>query len=185
MQLMTKELARACYVSPNSSFENLREYVFNAVDSSHLFLIDELHQVFLSYQRGSAIKCLEVIRELHDRRGCGMALLGTYKLREELMMGAHLDLLEQFKERGVLEILLPRAVPKRDLVKVASAFGLGEPTGATAELIDEITKGHGFKRYVLFLKSGKNLAKTEGRRMSWEHFIRAHDILKKFKGDGK
>jgi len=179
VQLMMKEFARACWVSPNSCFENLREYVLNAIDGSHLILIDELHQVFLSYLRGSAIKCLEVIREIHDRRGCGMVLFGTNKLKKELMMGEHVDLLTQFKERGVLEVQLPGTVPRKDLAKIAASFGLSEPSEGAAEIIERITKDHGLKRYVLFLKSGKILAGTENRRMSWDYFIRAHDIIAK------
>jgi DNA transposition AAA+ family ATPase len=179
VQLMMKEFARSCWVSPNSCFENLREYVLNAIDSSHLILIDELHQVFLSYLRGSAIKCLEVIREIHDRRGCGMVLFGTNKLKKELMMGEHVDLLTQFKERGVLEVQLPTTVPRKDLSKIAASFGLAEPPSDAAEIIERITKDHGLKRYVLFLKSGKILAGSESRRMTWDYFIRAHDIIAK------
>jgi DNA transposition AAA+ family ATPase len=181
VQLMMKEFARACYVSPNSSFENLREYVFNALDSSHLVLVDELHQVFMSYQRGSAIKCLEVIREIHDRRGCGMVCFGTSKLRDELgMMGEHRDLLAQFKERGIVEVQLPSTVPRSDLGKIAASFGLGEPTREAREVIELVTKRHGLKRFVLFLQSGKKIAGNDrARRMTWDHFIRAHDIVAK------
>lgn len=185
VQLMMKEFARSCWVSPNSCFENLREYVLNAIDSSHLILVDELHQVFLSYQRGSAIKCLEVIREIHDRRGCGMVLFGTNKLKKELMMGEHVDLLGQFKERGVLEVQLPSTVPRKDLGKIAASFGLAEPSSDAAEIIERITKDHGLKRYVLFLKSGKVLAANDSKRMTWDYFIRAHDIIVKLGAEAK
>jgi DNA transposition AAA+ family ATPase len=178
VQLMMKEFARACYVSPKSCFENLREYVMNAIDSTHLVIVDELHQAFLSYQRGSAIKCLEVIREIHDRTGCGMVLAGTNKLESELMLGEHRDLLGQFRERGVLEVQLPTALKGKDLLKIAAAFGLAEPTGTAADMVAEITKGRGLKRYVTFLKNGRDLAALEkARRMTWDYFVRAHDIV--------
>jgi DNA transposition AAA+ family ATPase len=183
VQLMMKEFARACFVNPNSCFENLREYVLNAIDETHLLLVDELHEVFLSYQRGSAIKCLEVIREIHDRRGCGMVLFGTQKLKEELMMGQHLDLLAQFKERGILEVQLPSALPKKDLKAIAAHFHLDDPSGLAAEIVQEVTKDHGFKRYVLFLESGQNLARGKKERFTWDHFVQAHDIVKKLGGE--
>lgn len=177
VQLAMKEFARACYVSPKSCFDNLRESVLNAIDSHNLLIVDELHEVFLSYQRGSAVKCLEVIREIHDRTGCGMVLSGTLKLQAELMLGEHKDLLKQFVERSVVEVVLKGEFPWHDIVAIAHGYGLKEPKGQEAEIVRHITKGHGIKRYCHFLTNGQTLAAKKKQPFSWRWFITAHDIV--------
>ncbi|CAN5355084.1 ATPase [soil metagenome] len=177
VQLCMKEFARACYVSPNSCFENLREYVFKAVDRHNLVIVDELHQVFLSYLRGSAIKCLEVIRELHDRTGCGMVLSGTQKLKDEVMLGEHKDLLNQFTQRVIVEVVLPKHFPWADVNLIAKGYGLDGPKGDDAEIVKLLIKDSGIKRYCLFLRNGQQLAAKLNETFSWKHFIRAHDIV--------
>lgn len=179
VQLFMKELAKACYVSPNSSFENLRERVLNSITGNNLIIVDELHQVFLSYQRGSAVKCLEVLREIHDRTKCGMVLCGTTRLRHELMLGQHQEMLEQFKRRGVLEVLLPAKPPGRDVEAIAKAFGLGPMDETSAALAEDILRASGLGKFTKFLQAGRRMADKAKERMSWNHFIRAHDILKK------
>lgn len=179
VQLAMKEFARACYVSPKSCFDNLRAAVLNAIDSHNLVIIDELHQVFLSYQRGSAIKCLEVIREIHDRCGCGMVLSGTQRLKQELMLGEHKDLLNQFVQRSVAELILPKQVPWEDVLAIAAAYGLPAPTEDAEKTIRLLVKDHGLKRYCLFLRNAHNIASKSGRAFGWNHFIKAHDIVAK------
>jgi DNA transposition AAA+ family ATPase len=179
VQLMMQEFARACYISANSCFDKLRERVLNAIDGGNLVIIDELHQVFLSYQRGSAIKCLEVIREIHDRTKCGMLLCGTLQLRKELMLGSHTDLLEQFKRRGVLEINLPTLPPKSDINAIARAFGLPPATDCALEIQTDIIKRHGLGKFTKFLQTAQRIAARQNQLLSWDHFLQAHDGLAK------
>lgn len=183
VQLMMKEFASACYISPASCFDNLRERVLNSLDSRNLVIIDELHQVFLSYQRGSAIKCLEVIREIHDRTKCGMLLCGTLQLRKELMLGSHTDLLEQFKRRGVLEINLPKLPPKKDIDLISAAFRLAPAEDTALEIQTDIIKAHGLGKFAKFLQTGQRIAAKAGQPFTWDHFIKAHDILAKLSAE--
>lgn len=184
VQLVMKELARACYVSPDSSFERLRERVFGAITSNNLVIIDELHQVFLSYQRGSAVKALEVIRELHDRTKCGLILCGTKRLRQELLLGQHQELLEQFRRRGIAEVVLPNKAPARDVLAIAKAFGLDAPDGEAVPIVEDILSASGLGKFTKFLQAGHRLASKQKERVTWAHFVRAHDILKKLSDGG-
>jgi DNA transposition AAA+ family ATPase len=177
VQLAMKEFARACYVSPNSCFDQLREKVLRAIDSHNLIIIDELHEVFLSYQRGAAVKCLEVIREIHDRTGCGMVLCGTQRLKNELLLGEHKDLLAQFVRRTIATLTLPKEIPWADIEAIAAAYGLPAPTGQSAKTIRLLIKDKGLKSYAVFLSNAHNIAKKSNRPMTWNHFIKAHDLV--------
>jgi DNA transposition AAA+ family ATPase len=179
VQLMMKEFARACYISPNAAFEGLRDSVFNAIDSKNLVIVDELHQVFLSYQRGSAIKALEVIREIHDRTKCGMVLCGTLRLRQEIMLGQHADLLEQFRRRGVLEIVLPKTLPRADVDRITAGYGLPPATDDALALQTDILRDHGLGKLCKFIQTGARIAHKAKERLNWNHIIKAHDILAK------
>lgn len=180
VQLMMKEIAKACYLSPNSCFDNLRERVLQAIDHTNLVIIDELHQVFLSYQKGSAIKCLEVIREIHDRTKCGMVLCGTTQLKKEIQLGQHAELLEQFTDRGVLKVQLPTRLPRADVLLIAAGYGLDdEPTGSAADVVNELMEARSLRKFGKLLQAAKRLASKEHTRVRWSHFVKAHDILAK------
>ena len=180
VQLMMKEIAKACYLSPHSCFDNLRERVLQAIDHTNLLIIDELHQVFLSYQKGSAIKCLEVIREIHDRTKCGMVLCGTTQLKKEIQLGQHAELLEQFTDRGVLKVQLPTRLPRADVLLIAAGYGLDdEPTGSAADVVHELMEARSLRKFGKLLQAAKRLASKEGAAVKWSHFVKAHDILAK------
>lgn len=180
VQLMMQEFARACYISPKTCFDNLRESVLRSLDKTNLLIVDELHQVFLSYQKGSAIKCLEVIREIHDRTGCGMVLSGTNQLKENILLGQHRELLEQFTDRGVLQVQLPTTVPRGDVLAIASAYGIkGEPSGTAGEIVDEILKARSLRKFGKLLDAAKRYATKRNEAPAWTHFVSAHDILSK------
>src|SRR5205807_712461 len=95
VQLMLKQVAQACYISPNSAFDALRERILGFLDDQKLLIIDEAHLFFETYQRTSVLRCLETLRELHDLSGCGLVLCGTDVFRHELHKGQFAKMLGQ------------------------------------------------------------------------------------------
>jgi DNA transposition AAA+ family ATPase len=192
VQLMMKEIARACRVSPDSSFENLRTRVFKALDKSKLLLVDEVHQTFTTYQKRSMLKCLEVLREIHDASKCGMVLCGTNVLREQFESGEFAQLLKQLRRRGVLELQLPPVAPLEDLNAIANAYGLPPLKTAVedkkvvakdevAALVLAIAEEYGLGRYIKFLAMGSRHASKKQQRYGWQHFMHSYDIMARLK----
>jgi DNA transposition AAA+ family ATPase len=180
VQLMMKEIAKACYLSPNSCFDALRERVFASIDHTNLIIIDELHQVFLSYQKGSAIKCLEVIREIYDRTKCGMVLCGTTQLKKEILLGQYSEMLEQFTDRGVLKVQLPTRLPRGDVLLIAKGYGLDdEPTGTANEVLIDLMEARSLRKFGKLLQAATRMASKDSAKVTWAHFVKAHDILAK------
>ena len=177
VQLFMKELAKACYVSPDSCFDRLRDRVLNAIDDKTLIIVDELHQAFTSYQAGSAIKVMEVIREIYDRTHCGMVLVGTNVLRDNLHTGRMAAILEQLRRRGTIKVQLPAHPPKVDLDRIAKKFGLAPADGIAAQVVKDMIHTSGLGMYIKFLSSAGMLANREGKKLSWDHFVQAHDII--------
>lgn len=179
VQLVAKEIARACFVSANTSFEKLRSMILDAIDDKTLLIVDEVHQAFLSYQTTSQVKVLEFLREIYDRTQCGMVLCGTNVLRTEIQEGKHARLLEQLRRRCTHPIQLPSKPPRPDLDRFAAAFGLSKPDGEVYEIIKDMIHRSGVGMYVKYLQSASRIAKKEGKKIHWKHFVTAHDLFAK------
>jgi len=182
VQMVAKEIARACYVSPKSSFEDLRERILRAIGANNLVIVDELHQVFMSYHKNSQIKVLEFLREIYDRTNCGMVLCGTHVLRSEIETGRLALSLEQLRRRCTHTIQLPSKTSKADLVKIADRFGLPEPGSDEEEIIKDMIHKSGLGMYIKFLQASSRLAAKREEPLDWSHFIHAYNIIRKLGG---
>ncbi|MFA7256936.1 MAG: AAA family ATPase [Kiritimatiellales bacterium] len=185
VQLFTKEMARACFVSVYRSFEGMRDSILNAVDDKTLIIIDEAHQCFLSYQKGSQIKVLELIREIYDRTHCGLVLCGTNVWRREIQEGKLASMLEQLRRRGTIKIQLPSKPPKADLDRIAKKFGLAPAEDLALEVIKEMLHTSGLGMVVKYLQNASRMASRENKKLSWDHFVQAHDIIQKLSIKGE
>lgn len=177
IQLVARELARAAGVSPKASFEALRTRLINAFDDTNTILVDEMHLAFITYQKGSALKVLEFLRELHDRCGCGMVLCGTNVWRDELQEGQYKNLLKQLRRRGVAELQLETRPTAEDLDKFGTFYGLGKPAGPAATLRHDLICEFGLGRYLKYLAAANRIATRRAEPMTWDHLQEAHQIL--------
>ncbi len=185
VQLFMKELARSCYLSAYRSFDGMRESVLNTIDDKTLLIIDEVHQSFLSYQKGSQIKVLEVIREIYDRTQCGMVLCGTNVWRQEMQEGKLAQMLEQLRRRGTIKIQLPARPPKADLDRIAKKFGLAPAEDLALEVIKDMIHTSGLGMYVKYLQNASRMAAREGKKLTWDHFVATHDIIQRLSIKGE
>lgn len=182
VQMVAREIAKACYVSPKSSFENLRERILKGIGENNLVIVDELHQCFMSYHKNSQIKVLEFLREIYDRTNCGMVLCGTHVLRSEIETGKLALLLEQLRRRCTHTIQLPSKTSRADLVKIADRFGLPEPGPDEEEIIKDMIHKSGLGMYIKFLQASSRLASRRDEDLEWRHFGQAYNIIRKLGG---
>jgi len=179
VQLVAREFARACFVSTHSCFEKLRDRILDAVDDKTLLIVDEVHQAFLSYQRTSQVKVLEFIREIYDRTQCGMVLCGTNVLKTEIQEGKLAIMLEQLRRRCTHPIQLPSKPPKPDIEKIAAAFKLPAPDDDCYSIIRDMIYRSGLGMYIKYLQAAARMAGKEKRKLTWDHFVQAHDLIAK------
>ena len=180
VQMVCRAFAEACGLSHKCSFEAMRERITRAIDANTLMIVDELHQAFNTYQRHARVSVLEVIREIHDRTGCGMVLCGTNVAREEIERGQHKLLLEQLRRRGIFRLQLPQVAPWADRLAIAKAFGLEEPDPASREIVDEIVHGSGLRAYVSYLQAGTRVAAKRKQPLAWKHLADAYETVKAY-----
>ncbi len=201
VQLMTREIAKALHVSSGTCFEKLIEDVVDALDASKLLIVDEVHRVFTTYQKTSVMRCLDVLRYLHDKTQCGLVLCGTNVFRDQLAEGPFFQYLKQLRRRGLLEVQLPSEPPRADLDLVAQQYGLepdkhgvfewqvvdgaGKRKSVTAnseEVMMRIAKSDGFGKYIIRLQDAVELAHGKRQEVGWEHFCRADHLIEGMKG---
>lgn len=179
VQLLLKHIATACHISPKSSFENLMHRVCKFLDHSKLLIVDEAHLFFETYQKTSVLRCLETIREIYDRTGCGLVICGTEVFREELRSGEFAKMLRQLHRRGIWEEQLDPVAPWPDVLLIAAAYGLPAPKAEAEELVKYIITHSGLGKFTKFLIKAQQVAAKHGQKLNWQHFVRVHDLIAK------
>lgn len=192
------ELAEIVRVPVHRRGDQLRRRVLDCFDERTLLIVDEAHQALMGRADTTAM-ALEYVREIHDRRKCGVVLMGTDVLRQALMHNRVLRQLWLRRSPGTV-ITLPDAVPAADLAVFAQAFGL-EPapdkdlavkylaTEASGEvektfkanparLQEMITKDDGLGSWVRLLEDARDLATERGTTLRWSHVLVAWCLAK-------
>jgi DNA transposition AAA+ family ATPase len=167
-------IAEACHISSRHRSLDLRRRIMDALDDRTLLIVDEFHQALIGTTDLMARKVIEFVREVYDRTGCGIVICGTRVLSDELDHGRQALVWEQFRRRGLIELRLPDAPPRADIVKIAAAFGLPEPDGAVFEAIREMLQASGLGRYIGYLQYAHGLAASQKKPLSWDHFAQAY-----------
>jgi hypothetical protein len=178
VQLMTKHIARELRVSTAKPYETLIDDVLNALDKNNLLILDEVHEIFRTYQKTSVMRCMETIRYIHDRTHCGMVLSATNDFRTETEKGEFFQMLKQLMRRTLYMVQLPDYPSREDLKLVLGRYGLPWPKGTTETDFLHMAQ-EGFGVVLTRLTDGKDLAGKAGEKFGWEHFTEASEIIRK------
>jgi DNA transposition AAA+ family ATPase len=184
------EMARRLNIPSKLRESELRARIFDCFDSSTLLIVDEAHQCMYSRSgSGAGEAALEFIRELHDRRKCGVVLVGTNVLKTGILESKLLGQLWRRRSPGSV-IQLPDMVPVSDLAEFAMAFGLdpapdrdlsvryqshginGEDlesrvTMNPLKLQDDIVRREGLGSWLKLLDDAKDMGAEKKKAVSW------------------
>jgi DNA transposition AAA+ family ATPase len=180
VQLMLRTVAEALGVPSQRGFDMLLKDVCQALDPSKCLIIDEIHRVFTTYQKGSVMRCLDTLRYIYDKTGCGMVLVGTPTMRQELEKGEFSQYLKQLKRRaGSLMLQLPTLPPRADLDLIAAAFDLQPATGEAEEILLQVAKTDGFGKVKMLLQDAGERATKRKRSVTWDDFVWAFNLAER------
>lgn len=183
--MVAQEIAKAVGLSPKGCFTNLRQRLMKSFDDGNLLIIDEAHQAFLTYQKGSALKVLEFIREIHDRTGCGLVMTGTNVWRHEIEGGAEKKVLAQLRNRGVAHIQLEDRPKPSDVRKFYLDAGLADPDEKAAAVVEDVIHEHGLGKFLKLLAAARRRAAKHSRDLDWDDVIFTHDTLRRLSAPSK
>ncbi len=175
----TKMVAESCFISTRLNADATRRRIVDAIDDRNLLIVDEFHQCLITASDLTARKIVEYLREIYDRTGCGVCVCGTKVIQDEFQHGRQKLVFDQFRRRGMLELVLPDAPPKSDIVKIAAAFDLPAPDAGNLDLIKTMLMESGLGKYFKFLQYAHGIATGRKERLTWDHFSAAYDGVKK------
>lgn len=171
-KLVVDAVCKAVGVSTSLRVEEARARVANAIGRNTLLIIDELHELIMSAGKGTAMKCMEWIRETWDNSQCGLVLCGTSSLEDDLINDPKMKgWLTQMDHRCVRVLRLPNEVPMADIELSAAAYGI---QGSTAP-VSNLLRGIRMNRLITILNmtaswcNGTNKRK-ERHPKNWDSF---------------
>lgn len=190
-------LARQLAIPTKDRFRaSLRERVIEAFDSRMLLIVDEAHRCLRSGSL-SGLEVFSFLRELWNRRKCGMVLSFTNEGRDQFLHGPHAAQLAQLWRRRITPLQLPNVPPDDDAALFAHAYGLAEatdePVTVRLSLTDEhgrtqtkqhtdsplrlqreVLKSEGLGVWIGILQDAADMAQEQSRKITWAAVLKAH-----------
>lgn len=175
---------------------SLRDRVINSFDSRMLLIVDEAHRC-LRPGSMAGIEVFSFIRELWNRRKCGIVLSLTNEGRDQFLHGPHAAQLAQLWRRRITPLQLPNVPPDDDAALFAQAYGLPEATdenitirvsytdehGRTQaknhsdnplRLQRDVLKSEGLGVWIGILQDAADMAQDQKKTITWGAVLKAH-----------
>lgn len=176
LRLFLEELANSFKgISLQDKTNVLKSRIISAFDENMLLIVDEVHQIFSA--RSMKVETIEFIREIHDRRKCGVVLIDTNVFPREIATGHHHQLLSQLDRRSLVKLQLPTRPSVPDLESIAAGYKLPKATGEALKLQTDIVRDHGLGVWCTYLQAASRRAEKKQKSMSWAHVIEAHEFI--------
>lgn len=172
-----------------------RRRVMDCFDETNLLIVDECQHAL--HTRAGISRSLEWLREIYDRRRCGMVLIGNYAFKSALENSSVLKQLWKRRSPGTV-VHLPELPGPRDLRRFAAAFGLeeapteqkgvrfkvinnetGEEEQKTfkcipADLERTVLKRQGLGAWIKLLEDSREAAAAAKSEMSWSRVMHTY-----------
>lgn len=193
-----RELASVLGIPTGNRAEDLRRRINECFDDRMLLIVDEAHECLSEhYSQKRGIRTLNYLREIFDRRGCGVVLSATNVFRDALLRGPHARNLRQLWLRGMAPLQLPDRPGQPDLAAFAAAYGLGP---APDELVavrvsslgndgreqretlersplalqNKVIAEYGLGRWNMVLQEASDMARERRKTITWSAVVSAH-----------
>jgi hypothetical protein len=169
------EICKAVGANKNLGIGQMRDAIFRAFNPHRMLIVDEAARL-LPTDRRSLPEKLEFLRELHDRRGCSLALIATSRLEEELNKGTYI--FEQVLGRIGMPIRLPRVLSEPHLRPIVVQY-LPKPSAKLLTACEQLSNNRmprqqGRLRLLSqVLRLASRIASKKKTRLAEVHFFEA------------
>jgi hypothetical protein len=191
------ELANCLGIPPQQKHAELRRRILDSFDDRMLLIVDEGHRCFPRNGGIKGIAILDFLRELWNRRQCGILIMMTNEGRDQLLKGPHKKALEQLWRRRLQPLQLPNVPFQDDLERFAMAYGLAPASDETIKVMTEVLDNAGkpVKRshednplrlqnhvvtneglgvWLTLLQDAADMAREQRRPITWGAVIKAY-----------
>jgi DNA transposition AAA+ family ATPase len=181
--------------SKSGAKADLRQRIIDCFDSRMLLIVDEGHRA-LKPGSTTGLDSFSFLREIWNKRNCGMVISLTNEGRDEMLHGPHAKVLAQIWKRRITPLQLPAVPPDDDAALFAAAYGLtpATDTPVTIEVTTydgsgnpipqrhkesplalqrETLKTEGLGVWISILQDAADMAQEHGKRITWGAVIKA------------
>ena len=163
-QLATELAQKSGIGSAGVKKEILERRLFSAFTARNVIIVDEAG--FLLPRSGRA-DALELLRDLHDKCGCAIALIFTDVYLKEINNGPMADYFEQYRGRIKYTVAIPDRIFRSEVEAAVRAFA-PEPSKALIEYAYVSTTARDGKLRTLYedLRRAKDFAAQQDRQLA-------------------
>jgi DNA transposition AAA+ family ATPase len=129
---LLKELAMVLGINKANSVTNMHDAILRAFNPNRMLIVDEAHRL-LPKDRRTDPTLLEILRDIHDRTGCGLGLLTTRRFDEGIAKSDYMY--EQVLGRIGMPVQLPREFEWEDISPIVDQYMSTTPADLKKELI--------------------------------------------------
>ena len=130
---LLKEIALCLGINRNLSVPNMHDAILRAFNQNRMLIVDEAHRMLPNDYRSNPV-LLEILRDIHDRTGCGLGILATERFSTAISKSVYQY--EQVLGRIGMPVRLPREFVWSDVAPIVAQY-IPEPP---KDLRDELLK---------------------------------------------
>lgn len=167
-------LARRCAVNLYYSANLLSEIVMDQFREGMLLVVDDADNAFGSGSGVAGVHTLNWIRDLREKRRCGVAFIMDHYGKQQMTKGKNALRLRRLFRRRLKELELPNVPCRADRALFSASVGL--PPAPNEEIVLEFTgedgRKHSFKQNPAWLEKDF-LGRDDGGLMLWLDLLKA------------
>jgi len=177
---LLRDIASAVGVNRNLNAMQMHEAILRAFNKNRILIVDEAHRLLPSDRRTNPVN-LEILRDIHDRTHCALALLATQRFDSELKKSEYM--FEQLLGRVGLPVRIPRTIKESDLRPIIRQY-ISAPSRDLITLAVKISNLPGrLGILVETLKVASRLAAKKKEKLSEQHFVIAYQLRQQMQGE--
>lgn len=129
---LLKEIAQCLGINRNLAAPQMHESILRAFNPNRMLIVDEAHRLLPNDYRSNPV-LVEILRDIHDRTGCGLAILTTERFNRSMEKSSYQY--EQVLGRIGMPVQLPREILWEDIQGICGQYCKGIPADLQAELV--------------------------------------------------
>jgi DNA transposition AAA+ family ATPase len=177
---LLSDIAGAIGINRNIAALTMHQRILSGFNKHRILIIDEAHRLLPSDRRTNPTN-LELIRDIHDRTGCAVALLATQRFDTELRKQDYM--FEQLLGRIGMPIRLPRRIKVEDIRPIVQQYA-SRPTQALMDACDKVANDMGrLGILVETLKVASRIAAKAQAKLAEEHIFKAMKLRREMQGE--
>ncbi len=179
--LLVRRLAAAVGVRKARTQVEMLDGITDAFGPSRMLIIDQAHRLLPANRNGNPL-ALEILMDLHDETGCGLALIATERFEHELRKDRSYQY-EQILGRIDMPIKLPERLLRADWMPILEQY-IPAPSAEMRKLAGRIANAEGrLAVLVKVLKVAARIAAKQGVAIGDDHVHRAVKLRRQMMGE--